>query len=558
MDDVALYARVSSDAQDTDLSLTAQLRAMREHVQRLGDNIVREFVDEAKSGRTDARPAFKQMIGLAKSDDPPFCKIYVWKLNRFARSREDSVVYKSLLRRKGIEVVSINEPVDDSPAGRLLEGMIESVDEFYSASMGQDIKRGMRENARRGFFNGSRPPYGFQRVSVRDGERTRHRLEPMSDDSTQIVVVRKMFQMILDGKGCKEVAKQLNSEGYTTTGGAFWGKVTVHKILTNEAYKGTLVWGGRAGHTAVRSGEAPTRVESAWTAIIDADTFDVVRSKLKSRRPSVVNPRTVRSRYLLSGFPFCSCGSALTGSGAKSGRYYYYSCSRAAKQGKIACESRAFPKLRLERAVLRQLQSRILSDDNIDELVRLVNEEVHAMAESSYANLKILDRELGDVERRLARLYDSLETGMLSLDDLAPRIKELRSRQDGMRKSKIDAENDIANQGHQQLDATLVKTYAKDLGKLLAAFDPAEGKNFIRSIVRRIEINEGTATMHYRLPMPPGNQIADWVAVPSTVTRGGDRGTRTPNLGIANAALSQLSYIPTTETALNYTACRNP
>ena len=345
MDNVALYARVSSDAQDTDLSLTAQLRAMREHVQRLGDVVTREFVDEAKSGRTDARPAFKQMIGLAKSDDPPFCKIYVWKLNRFARSREVSVVYKSLLRRKGIEVVSINEPVDDSPTGRLLEGMIESVDEFYSASMGQDIKRGMRENARRGFFNGSRPPYGFQRVSVRDGERTRHRLEPMSDDSTQIVAVRKMFKMILDGRGCLEIAKQLNSEGHNTTGGAKWGKVTVHKILTNEAYKGTLVWGGRAGHPAARSGEAPIRVEKAWSAVIDADTFSAVQSKLASRRTSVATPRTVRSRYLLSGFPFCSCGRALTGAGAKSGRYYYHSCSRVAKQAKIAYGSKALPKV---------------------------------------------------------------------------------------------------------------------------------------------------------------------------------------------------------------------
>ncbi|MCH7786921.1 MAG: hypothetical protein IIC22_05365, partial [Chloroflexi bacterium] len=135
------------------------------------------------------------------------------------------------------------------------------------------------------------------------------------------------------------------------------------------------------------------------------------------------------------------------------------------------------------------------------------------MAESLYANLKILDRELGDVERRLARLYDSLETGKLSLDDLAPRIKELRSRQDGIRRSKSDAEDDIANQGHQQLDATLVKTYAKDLGKLLEASDPAEGKDFIRSIVRRIEIEEGTATMHYRLPMPPGNRITDRLPV---------------------------------------------
>ena len=154
----AIYARVSSEAQDTTLSILAQLRALREYAERHGYEVVREFVDEAESGRTAARLAFREMIAFARTKQPPFEAILVWKLNRFARSRADSITYKTLLRNKGIEVISINEPMDNSPTGRLLEGIIESIDEFYSANLGQDIKRGMRENASRGFFNGSRPP----------------------------------------------------------------------------------------------------------------------------------------------------------------------------------------------------------------------------------------------------------------------------------------------------------------------------------------------------------------------------------------------------------------
>ncbi len=153
--DVAIYARVSSDKQDVELSLSAQLKAAREYADRNDHSVKRTFLDEAKSGRTADRPAFKEMIALAKSKNPPFEAILVWKLNRFSRSRADSAIYKTLLRSRGIEVISINEPVDESPTGRLLEGMIESIDEFYSANMGQDIKRGMRENASRGFFNGT-------------------------------------------------------------------------------------------------------------------------------------------------------------------------------------------------------------------------------------------------------------------------------------------------------------------------------------------------------------------------------------------------------------------
>jgi len=149
---VAIYARVSSDSQDVDLSISAQMRAVRDYAAKHGYQVVREYEDVAESGRTAARPAFGEMIALAKTKHPPFEAILVWKMNRFSRSRVDSITYKTLLRDRGIKVISINEPLDDGPSGQLLEGIIESVDEFYSANLGQDIKRGMRENAERGYY----------------------------------------------------------------------------------------------------------------------------------------------------------------------------------------------------------------------------------------------------------------------------------------------------------------------------------------------------------------------------------------------------------------------
>ncbi len=265
----ALYARVSSDSQDIDLSISAQVKAIRDYAVRNEHDIVREFIDRAESGRTASRPAFKEMIALAKTKDPPFNAILVWKLNRFSRSRNDSVTYKILLRKKGIKVISINEPTDDTPSGQLLEGFIEVIDEFYSANLGQDIKRGMHENASRGFFNGSRPPYGFHRKGVHDGAKTRYKLEPDPEDSPSVWIVRRIFDMAMNNTGCKEIAKTLNKEGCRTGTGQRWGKVTVHKILSNEAYCGTLVWGGRPGHPAIRSGQPPIRVENTWPGIID-------------------------------------------------------------------------------------------------------------------------------------------------------------------------------------------------------------------------------------------------------------------------------------------------
>jgi predicted site-specific integrase-resolvase len=132
---VAIYARVSSDRQDVDLSISAQLKALREYAARNGYTVIKEFVDEAESGRSTARPAFREMISIARMKHPPFQLILVWKLSRFARNREDSIIYKSLLRKQGIQIVSINEPIEDTPTGRLMEGIIEVIDEFYSSNL---------------------------------------------------------------------------------------------------------------------------------------------------------------------------------------------------------------------------------------------------------------------------------------------------------------------------------------------------------------------------------------------------------------------------------------
>lgn len=150
----AIYARVSSEKQaEKELSIPSQLKALRRYALERGWDIVDEYVDEAESAKSASRPAFQEMVAAAKKKERPFNIILVWKLSRFARNREDSIIYKSLLRKRGISVISINEHIDDTAAGRLLEGMFQVIDEFYSANLAQDTMRGMKENMNRGVFN---------------------------------------------------------------------------------------------------------------------------------------------------------------------------------------------------------------------------------------------------------------------------------------------------------------------------------------------------------------------------------------------------------------------
>ena len=134
-------------------------------------------------------------------------------------------------------MVSITEQADDTPTGKLLEAIIESVDEFYSENLAQEVTRGMREAASRGFWMTIYAPYGYKRVHVQDGAAKRPKLElnPPAD-----AVVRRVFDMVLQGKSILDVTKTLNAEGIPTTNGKKWLKTTVHGILKNEAYTGTL------------------------------------------------------------------------------------------------------------------------------------------------------------------------------------------------------------------------------------------------------------------------------------------------------------------------------
>lgn len=244
-------------------------------------------------------------------------------------------------------------------------------------------------------------------------------------------------------------------------------KTYVHKILNNEAYCGTLVLGGRPGHNAIHSGEPPVRVENDWPAIIDKETFQLVQEKMASKAPIEIHPRVVPSFYLPSGLLYCSCGQAMIGRSAKSHKYYYYTCNRSHKQGSEACGARSLPKGKLEQTVTDQIRSRILNDEVLTELVALANEEIDSSHTFYKEKLEVLDSELKEVNSRLAKLYDALETGKLSLDDLAPRIKELKERQDEVSKARILLEAEMELRGARHLDVELVKSYADDMRALL-------------------------------------------------------------------------------------------
>ena len=495
MTPAALYARVSSDRQDVDLSVAAQLRALREYAERNGYLVVREYIDEAESGRTTERPQFRKMINEAAKTDAPFQEILVWKFSRFTRKREHAVAYKSMLRRKGIRVVSITEHADDTPTGKLMEAIIESVDEFYSENLAQEVTRGMREAASRGFWMNASAPYGYQRFYVQDGAKKRPRLElnPPHD-----AVVRRIFDLTLQGKTSLDILKTLNAEGISSPNGKQWRKTTVHKVLANEAYTGTLVWGLRA-----QDGQEPVRVENAFPAIVSHQEFQRVRKLLESRAPSVTHPRRAASPYLLSGLAKCErCHKALTAAEAKSGKYTYYVCQSILKLGSGTCDTPRLNARSFEEIIISNLRENILTEGNIRDLVKLLDEEMDGVAREQRQNLETIEAELEEVKRKLDRIWHFVESTDLDMADASERILEHRHRREQLEAAAEEARAVLAERRELLNSADTIAAFASEMGEFLKTSELTETRAFVRSFVKEVLVKPGGQRLSTPCPRP--------------------------------------------------------
>ena len=492
----AFYARVSSDRQDVDLSVSAQLRALKDYARANGYSVARQYVDEAESGRVADRPQFREMIEEGSKPNAPFEVILVWKFSRFTRKREHAVAFKSMLRRKGIRVVSITEHADDSPTGKLMEAIIESVDEFYSENLAEDVTRGMREAASRGFFLGSKAPFGYRRVKVSDGMKERPTLEV---DPATAPVVKEIFESSLSGYGLKEICRTLNDRGITNRGKR-WYKGGLHYLLTNEAYTGTAVWGRT---TKVEKAQDPVRVEGAWPALVPRELFDAVQQAMRDRAPKVQRPGRVGSKFLLSGLLKCGvCGRPYSGQGAKSGQFAYYVCGTLFREGAGTCSARYLNAPRVEDFIVEKIRERILTEETIVELVTLVAEEIDAMAGELSGRLEVIEAELRDVRKRLERLYEALETSELTLEVLSPRIFSLRHREEQLEAAREDAETQLEQRRVELPTTEEIKGYVADFREFLQEGTFPERKALIRNFVEGIEVVGDEATLTYTVPMP--------------------------------------------------------
>lgn len=225
MTNIVIYARFSSHNQN-EQSIEGQLKSCRDFAKQNDYIVTHEYIDRAISGTTDKRPEFLRMI--VDSKQKHFEYILVYQLDRFARNRYDSAMYKARLKKSGVRVLSARENISDDASGILIEGVLESMAEYYSAELSQKIRRGMDLNAAKCLATGGNVALGFY------VDENKH----FQINEEEAHAVRTIFQMYANGSTMADIVRYLNSLQIKTSRGNDYNKGSLRRILTNKRYTG--------------------------------------------------------------------------------------------------------------------------------------------------------------------------------------------------------------------------------------------------------------------------------------------------------------------------------
>ena len=376
---VVIYARYSSHNQ-TEQSIEGQIAVCEEYAKRNNYTIVGEYIDRALTGTNDNRPQFKQMI--EDSNKKFFNGVLVYQLDRFARNRYDSATYKNKLRKNNVRVFSAKENISEDASGVLMESVLEGMAEYYSVELSQKVKRGMKINAQKCQHNGGIPALGYKidenKMYVIDEE--------------QAKIVRKIFNMYIEGNTMAEIIRYLNENKIKTSYKNEFNKNSIRTILLNKKYIGTYIYGD-------------IEIENGMPRIIDDETFNKVAEIMNKNKKAPARAKA-KMEYLLTTKLFCGkCKEMMTGTCGTSQtkrKRYYYTCN-GKKENK--CNRKNVKKEYIEDIVVKMARD-ILTDKTIDKIANNVYKQVEK--EKNNSEIKKLQKRLKENEKQKNNLMNSL------------------------------------------------------------------------------------------------------------------------------------------------------
>lgn len=447
----AILTRFSSQLQ-TEASTEAQLKACRDWCKEQGHTIVDEYIDEEISGKsTDGREEFDRMIRDISKDK--FDILVFHKFDRFFRNKYEATVTKKMLKDAGIKYVSVTEPIPDTPEGALLEGLLDSLAEFYSQNLAREVLKGMRTKGAKGLITVSSPPYGYK--SGLNGE---HIIIPKEAEIVQLI-----FDLYANGVPKSKIIEIANNKGYISKRNNLLQERTLYSMLRNEKYIGTYTLEFSTGEKIV------IKDCENVPPIISKELWERVQNEHKNR----VKPRSSANlQYVLTGKLVCGyCGNPIIGGSTKRNKdgsmSAYYVCRAKRKNTHYSNKKCHNPSLRkevYEKLVLDRLKEEILSEESLDRIAALVMEEYQKEVQKPKTPTAKLKKELEKNKKAQAKLVDLYLMEKISNDILDGKTTTLKTEQAILEKEiKKNTQLEYSNQVSKDTVINFIKQFLEEL-----------------------------------------------------------------------------------------------
>ena len=466
-----ILARYSTDRQNPD-SIEVQVEKCTEWCNSNNIPILGVFADLAVSGMKDTRPQYELMMQRLREEGADTVVIY--DQSRMFRKMTAWFSFRDELEAMGVAVVSVTQPMIGKdlrdPTNFLTEGSMALFNQIWALQTRQKVIEKMRFMARSGQHTGGRVPLGYQVCNGR-----------LTICETEAQLVRRIFQEYASGKSYRNIIAGLNADGYTTKSGKPFGSNSLHDMLKNEKYIGTLIYGKVPKKTnGSRNSHAPAaadciRIQDALPAIIDRDLWEKVQIKMTTnQRSSCGRPATVRD-YPLKGRVFCGeCKSAMVITKSKY-RYYYYACS--GKQRLHNCDLMPIRADELEDSVAQAVRDILGQPGNIRYLVEILRDQQSQIQGGAASQLNAMLAREAEINRQLDNASDAILQGLTS----AVLMKKVQELEEEKRRVTYDL-----RKLKEQVDAASIP--ADRLTECLQIIMDAPDNTAILSIVGRVEV----------------------------------------------------------------------
>ena len=387
MKTAVIYARYSSDSQ-TEQSIEGQVRVCKQFAEKNDLLVVDQYIDRATTGTNDNRAAFQQM--LRDSKKAQWGTVIVYKLDRFARNKYESVVNRKKLKDNGVELVSAMENIPDTPEGKLFLAVIEGFNEYFSEDLKQKVNRGLRESWLKGNATGGHPPYGY---IIKD--------KKYVIDEAEAEVVREIFMKYAQGYKAVAIAEDLKARNVRRKCGKHINHKYVYVILHDKRYIGEVTHQGTTYYNIF----PPIIAKEVWNQV---DAINRENKISPSRKKEIFD-------YILSGKLICgNCKHRMSGESgtSRNGEIHYYYVCLSKRRGKTNCDCKAVKKQELEDYVIYATVSMLQRNSIITKIAEAIV-KVHEKMMRDNSGLQILIKKREEAKRAADNIVKAIEQGII-------------------------------------------------------------------------------------------------------------------------------------------------